>query len=144
MRQGMATEFNIVPGIGALPLKFGMGPELVETIIGSPDVRVEPDRRNPDWMTCHYNDLDLLLGFQHDDGLDWRLKSIGFGPEGPVNYDGVPFFEEPMRCLALMINESRKVSESSGILDFDDLGISIGDMNIKSEFAIRVFPVGEV
>lgn len=134
-------EFEIVPGIGALPLKFGMSPEQAEAIVGTPNVRDNSDRLQPGVLKYRYNDFDMSLGFQRVGDCDWYLDSIGFGPRSSVSYEGVRFFDLPMKCLSHMINRSHRTSELCEILDFEDLGISIGDLFDRSEVGIRVFPV---
>ena len=134
------TEFEIICFEGALPLRFGMSPEEVASIIGQPRVA------SPNWqgvLSWSYDSptLSLNIGFGGD---VQTANHFGFGRGSIVRHRGLDFFADRSAWRRL-IDLSCDLHECLGFLVFCDLGIALTGFHDDDEddLAVVAFPRGE-
>jgi hypothetical protein len=127
--------FEIHSFEGALPLRFGMSPEEIESALGAPRVR---SRNRKKHLRLSYDTFDV--GFTPDDG---SANHFGFGRGSSVTFRGIAFFTDPTAWRGLL-SISSDVALCYGVLVFSDLGISLGGFHdgYDDELAVTAFPRG--
>ena len=131
--------FEIHSFEGALPLRFGMSPSEVSSILGSPPVSA------PNWQGTLTHDyvtpqLDLNVIFGGD---GQTADHFGFGRGASVRFRGLDFFSDRSAWRRLLTLSS-DYHECSGMLVFCDIGIALGGFHddYEDELAVTVFPRG--
>ena len=117
----MAFVFDIVPFVGALPVRFGMPRVEVHKLLGPPEAS------HPIWdgsgATDYWNESRVNVGY----GTDQAVKHIGFCPGGcELALRGVPLWsltDQPDPNPAMLRLDPAPV-ETVGILVYPALGVS--------------------
>jgi hypothetical protein len=127
-------DLDIVPYVGAGPLRFGMTPDQVHQTVGAPR-RV----KHAAGMLREIYPFEALLIFEGaPDAL--RLVEMGFDRRcADVSYAGVKLFGIPPRdALRRLLRDDTHVGEYLGRLILPTLGITMTGFHSGSEEAVAV------
>lgn len=128
-------KFEIVPHVGALPLKLGMTDTEVASLIGLPSVRMKNRRGEPD-----HDHGFCAVGYDKD---TLRANFFGFRPPTSVLFMGVPIFDNP-DALRFLTAADGQPYEFVGFILLLNLGISLSGFhdNEEAQLAVNVFEEG--
>jgi hypothetical protein len=116
-------EFEIISFEGALPLRFGMLPDEVASILGP------PQSATPNWqgiLSYDYDAPNLSVGFG---GEGQSANHFGFGPHSStVRFQGLDLFGDPSAWRTLL-HRSSDYHLWVGFLIFCDLGVMLDGFN---------------
>lgn len=131
--------FEIHPFEGALPLRFGMSPTEVSSILGPPGLA---DTNWQGTLTHSYSSPSLDMNV-HFGGEGQTVDHFGFGRGAAVRFHGLDFFADRSAWKSLL-NQSSDYHQCSGFLVFCDLGIALSGFHddYQDELAVTVFPHG--
>ena len=96
--------FEIIPGVGVPPVRFGMTQEEVRRALGDPDHELPG-------ISWSYHECLLQVGFEQVDGRVYHLDFSWRGPECDVRYRGVSVFYTPADELVRIISGEAPVGE---------------------------------
>lgn len=135
----MPIHFEIESFVGALPLRFGMTPEQVVSVLG------EPGSRSTHFLggrsfSYYAPGYDITVGFDKESDLAWHF---GFGRLSTVRFRGLDVFGDPEAWKSI-VRLSSDCHEWVGLVILCDLGIQFSGFhdNNPSQLAVVVFPQG--
>ncbi len=109
--------FEIIPGEGLGPLRFGMGPIEIERILGNKEDQSEYD----DVVELYFSNY-MNLSFRND-----KLFQIGATRRSSgIAYKGMDIFSaDPMAVLRALEMDAGGAFESYGFIVFPKMGLSL-------------------
>ena len=127
--------FEVIPFVGAGPLRFGMNPTEVHQILGMPR-RSSFSRRSE--LDEDY--AGISIGYSRDAE---RLVEIGFVIPTSVRFNGSSLFAE-QNVVEMLASLDTAPVEGLGFIVFPHLGIALADFfsEQESDRAITVFAHG--
>jgi len=128
-------KFEIIPYVGALPLKFGMTNTEIAAIIGLPRVKMQNRKGEPD-----HDHGFCAVGY---DKITFRANFFGFSPPSDICYKKVPIFNNP-DAFQFLISEDGQPLEFVGFILLLNLGISLSGFhdNDEAQLAVNIFEKG--
>jgi hypothetical protein len=132
-------KFEIESFVGALPLRFGMSPDEVVSVIGEPRTRSTHllGGLNLDYYAPG---LDVSVGFDKESGL---AAHFGFGRLSSIRFKGFEVFDDPTAWQSI-VRMSSDCHKWVGLLILCDLGIQLSGFhdNDPNQLGIVAFPQG--
>lgn len=132
-------KFEIESFVGALPLRFGMNPDEVVSVIGEPETRGLHFLGGLNF-SYYAPGLALNVGFDKDSGL---ATHFGFGRLSSVSFKGLDVFGDPVAWKSI-VRMSSDCHEWVGLVILCDLGIQLSGFHDDdvSQLGIVTFPQG--
>lgn len=139
MAPDATITFRIESFVGALPLRFGMAPAEVLSLVGEPHTRSTSFLGDASF-SYYTTGLDLNVGFDKDSGL---ATHFGFGRLSSVRFNQLDVFGDPTAWQSI-VRSSSDAHQWVGFVILCDLGIQLSGFHDgdESQLAISLFPEG--